>query len=141
MLHKTKLNNMIKLIVGSFSLFLSVLKYALNGIFWSKNITKQWKKNIYNTYGSETWVINEHDERKNLAIEMDDPILSLLLFTIKQTVKVMSLQDGLCFFVTLQFWRKKPNLAVISEIYDFHISHKSCFLSTKLIRKYQLKDF
>ena len=44
---------------------------ALNGIWWSKDITKNRKKMIYNsmvksvlTYGAETWSLYEDDRRR-----------------------------------------------------------------------------
>lgn len=51
---------------------------ALNPILWSKNITHKTKKLIYSSilesvilYGSEVWQINQQQERKLLATEMD----------------------------------------------------------------------
>lgn len=51
---------------------------CLNGIFWSKEIGKHRKYNIYETlikssllYGSETWRITENNKRRLEAVEMD----------------------------------------------------------------------
>ncbi|XP_045464765.1 uncharacterized protein LOC123674005 [Harmonia axyridis] len=51
---------------------------CLNGILWSKNITRSRKFNIYNTmiksqltYGSETWRLTERNKRRIEAPEMD----------------------------------------------------------------------
>lgn len=51
---------------------------CLNGILWSKEITKQRKYNIYNTmikssllYGSEVWRITENNKKKIISTEMD----------------------------------------------------------------------
>ncbi|XP_044744708.1 uncharacterized protein LOC123306668 [Coccinella septempunctata] len=51
---------------------------CLNGIFWSQQIGKQRKYNIYETiiksgllYGAETWRITERNRRKLEAVEMD----------------------------------------------------------------------
>ena len=51
---------------------------ALNGIWWSKDITKNRKKIIYNsvaksvlTYGAETWSLYEGDRRRINGTEMD----------------------------------------------------------------------
>jgi hypothetical protein len=51
---------------------------ALNGIWWSKDITKNRKKVIYNSvvksvliYGAETWSLYEDDRRRINATEMD----------------------------------------------------------------------
>ena len=50
----------------------------LNGLRWSKNITKNRKKIVYNsmvicvlTYGAETWISYEDDRRRINATEMD----------------------------------------------------------------------
>jgi hypothetical protein len=51
---------------------------ALNGVWRSKNITRNWKKIIYNsmvksvlTYEAETWSLYEDDRRRINATEMD----------------------------------------------------------------------
>ena len=51
---------------------------ALNGVWWSKDITKNWKKIIYNSMvksvlicGAETWSLFEDDRRRINATEMD----------------------------------------------------------------------
>jgi len=51
---------------------------ALNGMWWSKDITKNRKKIIYNSvvksvliYGAETWSLYEDDRRRINATEMD----------------------------------------------------------------------
>jgi len=51
---------------------------ALNGIWWSKDITKNGKKMTYNNmdksaliYGAETWSLYEDDRRRINASEMD----------------------------------------------------------------------
>jgi hypothetical protein len=51
---------------------------ALNGVWWSKNITRNRKKMIYNVmvksvliYGAETCSLYEDDRRRNNATEMD----------------------------------------------------------------------
>jgi len=51
---------------------------ALNGIWWSKNITRNREKMIYNSmvksvliYGAETWNLYEDDRRRINATEMD----------------------------------------------------------------------
>jgi hypothetical protein len=51
---------------------------ALNGIWWSKDISKNRKKIIYNSmdksvpiYGAETWSLFEDDRRRINATEMD----------------------------------------------------------------------
>jgi hypothetical protein len=51
---------------------------ALNGVWWSKDITKIQKKLIYNsmvksvlTYGAETWSLYEDDMRRINTNEMD----------------------------------------------------------------------
>ena len=51
---------------------------TLNGIWWSKDITKNWEKMIYNSmvksvliYGAETWSLYEDDWRRINAPEMD----------------------------------------------------------------------
>jgi hypothetical protein len=51
---------------------------ALNGICWSKDITKNRKKIIYNSmiksvliYGAENWNLFEDDRRRIIATEMD----------------------------------------------------------------------
>jgi hypothetical protein len=53
---------------------------ALNGVWWSKNITKNLKKMIYNSmvksvliYGAEIWNLYEDDRRRINAPEMDAP--------------------------------------------------------------------
>ena len=47
-------------------------------IWWLKNITKKWKKMIYNSmvksvliYGAETWSLYKDDRRRINATEMD----------------------------------------------------------------------
>ena len=52
---------------------------ALNGVWWSKNITRNRKKMIYNDmvksvliYGAETWSLYEYDRRRIDATEMDE---------------------------------------------------------------------
>jgi uncharacterized membrane protein len=49
---------------------------ALNGIWWSKNITRNRKKIIYNSmvrsvliYGAETWSLYEDDRRRINAMK------------------------------------------------------------------------
>jgi len=51
---------------------------ALNGVWWSKNITRNRKKIIYNSmvksvliYGAETWSLYEDDRRRINRTEMD----------------------------------------------------------------------
>jgi len=51
---------------------------ALNGVWWSKDVTKNRKKMIYNSmvksvliYGAETWSSYEDDRRRINATEMD----------------------------------------------------------------------
>jgi hypothetical protein len=51
---------------------------ALNGVWWSKNITRNRKKMIYNSmvknvliYGVEIWSLYEDDRRRINATEMD----------------------------------------------------------------------
>jgi len=51
---------------------------ALNGVWWSKNITRNRKKMIYNSmvksvliYGAETWSLYEDDRTRINATEMD----------------------------------------------------------------------
>jgi len=51
---------------------------ALNGVRWSKNITRNRKKMVYNSmvksvliYGAETWSLYEDDRRRINATEMD----------------------------------------------------------------------
>ena len=51
---------------------------ALNRVWWSKTITRKWKKMIYNsmvkgvlTYGAETWSLYEDDRRRINTTEMD----------------------------------------------------------------------
>jgi hypothetical protein len=51
---------------------------ALNRVWWSKNITRKWKKTIYNStvkgvlpYGAETWSLYEDERRRINATEMD----------------------------------------------------------------------
>jgi hypothetical protein len=51
---------------------------ALNGVWWSKNITRNRKKIIYNSmvksvliYGVETWSLYEDDRKRINATEMD----------------------------------------------------------------------
>jgi len=51
---------------------------ALNGVWWSKYITRNGEKMIYNSmvksvliYGSETWSLYEDDRRRINATEMD----------------------------------------------------------------------
>jgi hypothetical protein len=51
---------------------------SLNGVWWSKNITRNRKKIIYNSmvksaliYGAETWSLYEDDRRRINAIELD----------------------------------------------------------------------
>jgi hypothetical protein len=51
---------------------------ALNGIWWSTDITKNGKKIMYNStvksvliYGAETWILYEEDRRRINGTEMD----------------------------------------------------------------------
>jgi hypothetical protein len=51
---------------------------ALNGVWWSKNMTRNRKKMIYNSmvksvliYGAEIWSLYENDRRRINATEMD----------------------------------------------------------------------
>ena len=51
---------------------------SLNGVWWSKAVTKTRKKMIYNStvkstliYGAETWSLHEDDRRRINATEMD----------------------------------------------------------------------
>ena len=51
---------------------------ALNGVWWSKNTTRNRKNMIYNSmvksvpiYGAETWSLYEDDRRRINATEMD----------------------------------------------------------------------
>jgi uncharacterized membrane protein len=51
---------------------------ALNGVWWSKNITRNQKNMIYNSmvksiliYGAEIWNLYEDDRRRINATEMD----------------------------------------------------------------------
>ena len=51
---------------------------ALNGVWWSKNITRNWKKMIYNSmvksvliYAAKTWSLYEDDRRRINTTEMD----------------------------------------------------------------------
>jgi uncharacterized membrane protein len=51
---------------------------ALNGVWWSKNITRNRKKIIYSNmvksvliYGAETWSLYEDDRRRINATQMD----------------------------------------------------------------------
>ena len=51
---------------------------ALNGVWWSKDITKNRKKIIYKSmvksvllYGAKTWSLYEDDRRRINATEMD----------------------------------------------------------------------
>jgi len=51
---------------------------ALNGVRWSKNITRNRKKIIYNSmvksvliYGAETWSLYDDDRRRINATDMD----------------------------------------------------------------------
>jgi hypothetical protein len=52
---------------------------ALNEVWWSKNIIRNWKKMIYNSmvksvliYVAKTWSLYEDDRRRINATEMDD---------------------------------------------------------------------
>ena len=58
---------------------------TLNGVWWSKNITRSRKKMIYNSmvksvliYGAETWSLYEDDRRRINGTEMDRLSLSTL---------------------------------------------------------------
>ena len=57
---------------------------VLNGVWWSKNITRNRKKMIYNSmvksvliYGAEIWSLYEDDRRRINATEMDTLTLRL----------------------------------------------------------------
>jgi hypothetical protein len=65
---------------------------ALNGIWWSKNITKNRKMIIYNSmvknvliYGAETWNLYEDDRRRINATEMD---------ALRRSARISKLQGG-----------------------------------------------
>ena len=54
---------------------------ALNGVWWSKNTTRNRKKMIYNSmvrsvliYGAETWSLYEDERRRINGTEMDEPL-------------------------------------------------------------------
>jgi len=60
-------------------------------IWWLKNITKKWKKMIYNSmvksvliYGAETWSLYEDDRRRINATEMDALRWSARIFKLER---------------------------------------------------------
>jgi hypothetical protein len=59
---------------------------ALNGVWWSKNITRNRKKIIYNSmvksvliYGAEIWSLYEDERRRINATEMDESRRSAMI--------------------------------------------------------------
>ena len=59
-------------------LILFIILVKVNGIWWSKDITKNQKKMIYKSmvksvliYGAETWSLYEDDRRRINATDMD----------------------------------------------------------------------